>query len=303
MQLKQLTSLALGACLAACISSCGHSDYKTTNTGMKYDIISDGKGETLKHGDLIKIHFKMMVGDSLLEGTYGHIPGFGMVDSSMKDQHNFTDILTLMREGDSAIFIRSIDTLKKIGGIPLGSNFPPGATIKGYIKILKKFKDETAIRDDYSKEQAAELAREVSNLESYLRKNNINATKTPKGCFIAITKVGDGIKADSGKLITVAYKGTTLDGKVFDSSYDSTGNMTKPYEFTLGMGQAIQGWDECLKYLDKGGKATIYIPAMMAYGNQNQSDLIKPYTDLKFEVELVNIKDGSTTPAPSPHSH
>lgn len=292
------------ALLAALImSSCGHSDYKKTKTGMAYDIISSGKGNLIKHGQLIKIHFKLQIGDSVLQDTWEHIPAYGMVDSTMKDQHNFTDILPLMRVGDSAVFIRSIDTLKKMNQMPPDAKYAAGATMKGYIKVIASFKNEADLEADYKKEEAAELTRESAHLEKYLKDKGINAVKTPKGAFVEVVEPGTGAVADSGKLVSVLYHGTTVDNKVFDSSRDSAfGHVNKPYDFVIGRDPVVEGWVECLKYFKAGGKGKMFIPAMMGYKNQAKSEILKPYTDLIFDIELVSVKDAPAPPAGSPQA-
>ncbi len=76
-----------------------------------------------------------------------------------------------------------------------------------------------------------------------------------------------------------------LDGEKFDSSYDRG----EPFEFTLGAGQVIKGWDEGISYMKEGGKATLIMPSSLAYGAYG-AGIIPPYTSLIFEVELIDVK-------------
>ncbi|MES2776425.1 MAG: FKBP-type peptidyl-prolyl cis-trans isomerase [Bacteroidota bacterium] len=294
-----LAGMALVSAVA--MTSCGNSEYKKTETGMMYDIIADGKGEKVKHGELIKIHFKLMIGDSVLEDTWKHLPAYGMVDSTMKNQHNFTDILTMMKVGDSAVFVRSLDTLKKMNQLPPTANYPAGSTMKGYLKILGRFKDEAELQVDYKKEETAELKKESSNLEKYLQEKGIKAIKTPKGAFVVVTEPGTGMVADSGKQVSVLYHGTTKEGKPFDSTKDSAfGHVGKPYEFVIGRDPVVEGWVECLPYFKQGGKGQFYIPAMLAYKNQAKSEALQAYTDLIFDIEVVSVKVPSPVEATPP---
>jgi len=293
-------NVMFGFGLAACVAmtSCGHSDYKKTDTGMTYDIISDGKGEAIKNGSLIKFNYKMLTGDSVLVSTFENMPAYFKVDTSMKKQHSLTDILPMMKVGDSAAFVCYVDTLRKMGAMPPTAKFAAGSTIKGYVKIISIFKDEAAIQADAKAEEAKELNRESAALAIYLKENKITATKTAKGAYVQITDAGTGPQAQNGKLVSVLYHGTNLKGKVFDSTKDTTfGHPNKPYEFVLGTGAAIEGWDECLTYFKQGGKGTLYIPAMMAYKGQQASEIIKPFTNLKFDVEVVGVKDAPAAPA------
>ena len=83
----------------------------------------------------------------------------------------------------------------------------------------------------------------------------------------------------------VHYSGKLLNGNLFDSSYKR--NM--PFEFNLGLGEVIKGWDEALSILKKGEKGTFIIPSELAYGERGAGPQIGPFTTLIFEVELISI--------------
>lgn len=85
------------------------------------------------------------------------------------------------------------------------------------------------------------------------------------------------------------YRGTLAsNGKQFDSSYDRG----KPFEFTIGIGQVIQGWDEGVMQMSLGEKATLKISSDYGYGAEGVGDgLIPPNSDLNFDVELLRIGD------------
>ena len=116
-----------------------------------------------------------------------------------------------------------------------------------------------------------------------------NATKegvktTPSGLQYKITKEGTGRSPKATDTVVVHYRGTTIDGKEFDSSY----KRNAPAEFPLN--RVIKGWTEGLLYLKEGGKATLYIPSDLAYGKQGSGSDIGPDETLIFDVELVKIK-------------
>ena len=97
--------------------------------------------------------------------------------------------------------------------------------------------------------------------------------------------VGQGEAAQPGDVLTVHYVGTLQGGQVFDSSRDR--NM--PFEFTLGVGQVIQGWDEGLAGMHIGGKRVVVIPPELGYG-ANAIGAIPANSILIFEVELLDVK-------------
>ena len=110
--------------------------------------------------------------------------------------------------------------------------------------------------------------------------------KTASGLFYKIETPGAGASPSQGQNVSVHYKGSLLDGTVFDSSY----KRNQPIDFALGVGQVIKGWDEGIALLSKGAKATFIIPADLGYGSAGAGGVIPPDATLQFEVELVDFK-------------
>ncbi|MFA5161052.1 MAG: FKBP-type peptidyl-prolyl cis-trans isomerase [Elusimicrobiales bacterium] len=114
-----------------------------------------------------------------------------------------------------------------------------------------------------------------------------NEMTTKSGLRYAETKPGDGEMPSRGKKVTVHYTGTFADGRKFDSSLDRK----CPFEFVIGMGQVIKGWDEGVMTMKTGGKRRLYIPSALAYGKRGAGSVIPPDTDLVFDVELLKVED------------
>ncbi|MGB2306120.1 MAG: peptidylprolyl isomerase [Flavobacteriaceae bacterium] len=110
--------------------------------------------------------------------------------------------------------------------------------------------------------------------------------KTASGLFYKIETSGSGDSPTQGQNVSVHYKGSLLDGTVFDSSY----KRKEPIGFAIGVGQVIKGWDEGIALLSKGAKATLIIPSHLGYGPNGAGGVIPPNATLKFEVELVDFK-------------
>lgn len=114
----------------------------------------------------------------------------------------------------------------------------------------------------------------------------IDTITTPSGLQIITLVVGTGAKAEVGKTAVVHYTGWLLDGTKFDSSVDRG----TPFEFLLGAGRVIKGWDEGVATMNVGGKVELIIPPDLAYGAQGAGGVIPPNATLKFEVELLEMK-------------
>ena len=111
-------------------------------------------------------------------------------------------------------------------------------------------------------------------------------TKTASGLEYWDIKVGAGAVAESGQHVKVDYTGWLTNGKKFDSSV-GTG---RPFEFLIGAGQVIKGWDEGVAGMKVGGKRQLKIPGKLAYGAAGYPGLIPPDATLIFDVALVAVR-------------
>ena len=114
----------------------------------------------------------------------------------------------------------------------------------------------------------------------------VETITTASGLQITVIEVGTGDKAEAGKTAVVHYTGWLLDGTKFDSSVDRG----TPFEFQLGAGRVIKGWDEGVATMNIGGKVELIIPPDLAYGASGAGGAIPPNATLKFEVELLDMK-------------
>ena len=98
--------------------------------------------------------------------------------------------------------------------------------------------------------------------------------------------VGTGAAASQGATVVVHYTGWLMDGTKFDSSLDRG----QPFDFVLGQGRVIKGWEEGVGTMNVGGKRELIIPPDLAYGDRGAGGVIPPGATLKFEVELLELR-------------
>ncbi|MBD2740710.1 FKBP-type peptidyl-prolyl cis-trans isomerase [Coleofasciculus sp. FACHB-1120] len=108
---------------------------------------------------------------------------------------------------------------------------------------------------------------------------------TPSGLKYTELKEGEGATPKTGQTVVVHYTGTLEDGTKFDSSRDRN----QPFQFKLGVGQVIKGWDEGLSTMKVGGRRQLIIPPDLGYGARGAGGVIPPNATLIFDVELLKI--------------
>ncbi|RIL12539.1 MAG: peptidylprolyl isomerase [Proteobacteria bacterium] len=115
-------------------------------------------------------------------------------------------------------------------------------------------------------------------------------TTTTSGLSYEITKPGTGTAAEKGKKVKVHYTGWLDDKGSKGNKFDSSLDRGQPFEFTLGVGQVIQGWDEGVAGMKIGEQRTLMIPSKLGYGARGAGGAIPPNADLIFDVELLGVQ-------------
>ncbi|HZZ81729.1 MAG TPA: FKBP-type peptidyl-prolyl cis-trans isomerase [Gemmataceae bacterium] len=118
------------------------------------------------------------------------------------------------------------------------------------------------------------------------KKEDEKVITTKSGLKYVDQKVGDGKEAKAGTTVVVHYTGTLTNGKKFDSSRDRN----RPFDFELGAGMVIKGWDEGVAGMKVGGKRKLIIPPDLGYGAKGAGNVIPGNATLIFEVELLQVK-------------
>ncbi len=189
-----------------------------------------------------------------------------------------------------SVFGRVVDGMEVVNKIAVGD------TIRS-IEIIRKGKQALSfapgknssfdeIMNIASQAVTKEKSRE-STEKKIIKEKYPNANAAPSGLHYIITKEGSGDKPAKGTRVKVHYTGTLLEnGKKFDSSVDRG----RPFEFIVGVGQVIPGWDEGVLDMRKGEKRTLIVPSDLAYGSRGAGGVIPPNATLVFEIELLDLE-------------
>jgi peptidylprolyl isomerase len=115
-------------------------------------------------------------------------------------------------------------------------------------------------------------------------------TETPTGLKYDDTVMGSGASPIPGQTCVMHYTGWLWQNGTKGSKFDSSVDRGQPFEFPLGMGRVIKGWDEGVASMKIGGKRTLLIPPTLGYGERGAAGVIPPGATLLFEVELLGIR-------------
>jgi len=284
---------------ATIFTSCSNATgkWQTTNDGLKYKFyVLNEDGNIPAEGDYVTVEMIYRTPDSTLfnSSTLPKPMELPMIKSV--HQADIYEGLALMHEGDSATFECNADSvfqkLFRFKTVP--ENLKDVKSIFFDVKLVKvtskevKMKEAQEAQKIQQEEMMKNKAEEAGKLQKYLTDNNITVEPTADSLFIVITQKGNGPKPQKGDKVKVHYTGYLLDGTKFDSSVDRG----QPFEFDLGQGRVIRGWDEGIAALNKGAKAKLIIPSKMAYGDRGAGGIIPPYSPLVFDVELIDFTSG-----------
>lgn len=306
--MKKLSAI-LGTLAVAAIVGCGGDGLKSTASGLRYKIFDGGSKEKVAYGDIIKFRFEQRIQssktgkDTILNNNTLSMPAYAKVDS-VGAIYDPSEVFALLGVGDSAVTYIEVDTILK-----KGATLPPFINKDDKLlvtfKVLEVFKDDSTAREDQMVEMQKEQTRlmeenqkleekatslvgpKTQEIEKYLADNNIKAEKAPQGTFVLVSEKGNGPAVAEGKTVTVKYTGKLFpSGEIFESNADENG---RPLEVVVGQNRVIKGWEEGLKYFNKGGKGTLFIPFNLAYGSQPGPGGT-PHENLIFEIEIVDVK-------------
>jgi len=270
--------------------------------------------DTSRAGQFMLVHLRYLTGrDSVLQSSrqlaHGQPVPIPLPTGFRKGSPE--EALAILQPGDSAIFRLPADSLFRGRPVPAelrrsGNVLVLQATAVRLVDQATAMATAQRIQQDVQAEQqrrarahqAEQTLKDNTAIAEYIKANNLTgkAQKTAGGTWYVITKRGTGPLPQAGQTVSVRYRGTVLaTGKEFDSSDKHGGT---PFDFVLGAGQVIQGWDQGIAMLPKGSSAMLIIPSSLGYGARGAGADIPADANLRFDVELVDIK-GKATAAPA----
>jgi FKBP-type peptidyl-prolyl cis-trans isomerase len=224
-----------------------------------------------------------------LKFTFARFPG------------DYADVLAKLHDGDSARFFVRLDTLKKysrnrflIDPVPLAAVFDTLAFIGFHIRIdsvyTPAYIDSLRRANTQKNDPAALREKSRKSIQTYLTDNNLTDLKPDRnGIYYKEILPGKGLRVMPGMKVSVLYKGTFTDGRVFDTNIGKPG--AKPLVFVAGRGM-IAGFTDCILRMKDGGKSFFILPPEQAYGEKGNGN-IPPWTPLVYEAELKIIDSGT----------
>lgn len=293
---KKITGLFLAAAVFTGTSFAQTKDFKKLPSGLEFKFIVDKPGQKLAVPESqITMHIRTTANDSTLFDSYKMNDNQPVPAQVTKPSYagDVMEGISMMSEGDSAIFRAPAELIFK------NNQYPPfvkeGDKVQFQVKMIS-----VKTKEEFEADQRAAMSKQLSaedpQIKKYIKDKKLNVKQTASGLYYVITKEGDGAKAQAGQMVSMNYTGTLLDGTAFDSNIDPKFNHVSPFEFKLGVGQVIKGWDEGIALLSTGGKAILIIPSPLAYGsrsmpgNPNNPKGIPANSPLVFEVEMLGAK-------------
>jgi peptidylprolyl isomerase len=237
---------------------------KTTNSGLQYEVLKEGKGSKPTLENIVKVHYTgYLINGNKFESSLDQ--GQPVEFSLNQVIKGWTEGLQLMTPGSKYKFYIPTELAYDKQG---NDKIKAGSALIFEVELLE-------IKE-------SERSKGVKFLEANKKKAGVKVTSS--GLQYEVIKLGNGKKPMASNMVKVHYTGTLLDGTKFDSSVDRG----KPSEFRLD--QVIPGWTEGLQLMPVGSKFKFYIPSELAYGDNPPGSPIQPGSTLVFEVELFEIK-------------
>ncbi len=282
---------------------------KKLPSGLQYQLIKDAPVRANQEGDILELQDINAFKDSVLYDSRKMNNNMPVPLRVAKPNFggDLMEVFPFLSVNDSVLVKIPLDSVLKMGAPMLpGMEKGKGQSLEYRIKIVS-VKTEAEAKAEMEAKSAAQISVDDKELQQYFAQKGIKPMKTAGGVYYTVEKPGSGESLKPGQQITMNYTGMLMDGTPFDSNVDPKFSHVQPFQFALGTGQVIRGWDEGVAMFKKGGKGVLYIPSALAYGANSPSPAIPANSILMFEVEVVDAAAAGAPGAPmiqeAPHDH
>lgn len=230
-------------------------------SGLEYIELKAGTGPTPKKGDKVAVHYTgKLENGRIFDSSHDRGQPIEFALGTGRVIRGWDEGIGLMQEGGKARLI--IPPHLGYGERGAGNAIPPNATLTFEVELVR-------------------VVSSTATGPTVVPAANYQTTKSGLKYYDLV--VGTGRAPRARQIVAVHYTGWLENGTQFDSSHDRG----QPFQFTLGAGQVIRGWDEGVADMKVGGKRQLVIPANLAYGSRGAGGVIPPNATLIFEVELI----------------
>ncbi|MBL7995577.1 FKBP-type peptidyl-prolyl cis-trans isomerase [bacterium] len=263
-------------------------DTLTTVSGLKYMVTKKGTGEPAKTGFVAEVLYKGFFTDGkVFDQAQDREKPFSFVLGSGQVIKGWDEGVALMNVGDQFQLIIPPQLAYGKKGIP--GVIPPNTALLFDVELLS-VRDANIVVAKIPSNTLLDAKQLAASLQAARQKPGDTVT-TSSGLTYVVGKRGSGVPAQAGKSVEVHYSGFLINGKMFDSSRDRG----EPFEFILGQGLVIKGWDEAIALMRVGDQLRLIIPPQLAYGERGAGGVIPPHATLLFDVELMGVGEPKTS--------
>ena len=268
---------------------------KKTSYGLYYSVDEASNSKKPQKGDYVMVHFKGKTLDGKVFDESEHNEPFVFQVGERQVIRGWDVGITLINVGTKGTLY--LPPNLAYGKTGVGKVIPPNSplifevellkimTIEEYDQYMKRREEKE--RRTYEAKAQQQFQKDLQIIKTYAKKNKLKVTNLPSGLSYVLKKKGKGDKAKAGDKLTVHYEGQLTDNDIFSTTFGS-----KPFEFVLGKGKVIPGWDEGLQHFKKGSVGWLLIPSKMAYGPRSivEEDINIPSNSvLIFKIKVLSI--------------
>jgi len=263
--------------------------YQASDKGYYFKKHRSNGGRIAKANDGLSFDMDLKKGDLIMFSTHENEPIKHRFSEDMYEVNEspIMEILSQMSAGDSATLLIEADSISYQLDPQWG--FQPG-DLATFDIVVREVQTKAELDAEQRKldRQADKISTDTRAIIKKYKAGTLEPETTASGLKYHIIERGTGEIPTEGDLVSVNYSGHLTDGKRFDNSFERG----QPFQFPLGQGRAIPGWDEGMALLPVGTKGYLFIPSELGYGEQGNLPDIPQNAELVFYIELISAVDG-----------